>query len=135
MKLIVHAGTGTIIDADDGVFVIDTDLVQNEALGDFLDDDDETAIVEIAQEKGRRLNSAELEMTHANSIAFTPSALRYEATELDVDSRLAEWVSTTSASNLEYVASLIMNDDLLWQNYKQIIVEALRSAYEKDTAR
>jgi hypothetical protein len=64
MKLIVHAGTGTVIDADDGVFVIDTDLIRDEALVALLEDGDEYEIVEIAKDKGRRLCSADLETTY-----------------------------------------------------------------------
>jgi hypothetical protein len=139
MKLIVHAGTGTVIDADDGVFVIDTDLIRDEALVALLEDGDEDEIVEVAKDKGRRLDSVDLEMTYQNCMVFTPTALRYEATENEavstVGPEILEWVATTSAENLGYVAELILNDELLWEHFSNIVADAIRAAYQKDTAK
>lgn len=140
MKLIVHAGTGTIIDADDGVFVIDTDIINDDALGALLDDGDEDEIVELAKDKGRRISGELLEMSYRNCVAFTPTALRFEAIENDrlirilqgVDGQITEWVDTTSARNLDYVADLIMNDEVLWERYTDIVGDAIIAAYNKD---
>jgi uroporphyrinogen-III synthase len=136
MKLIIHAGTGTVIDADDDVFIIDTNLIHDDVLGPFLEDGDEEEIVEIAKENGRRINSEQLEMTYRNCVAFTPTALRYEVAENSgvtrrLDRETIEWAATTSAQNLDYVAELIMNDEILWERYTEIVAEAISAAHTK----
>lgn len=138
MKLIVHAGTGTVIDADDGVFIIDTDLIHDEALGKLLEEGDEQDVVDIAKDKGRRINSEELEMTYRNCVAFTPGALKQEVVENTfinekLSPEMMAWVATTSAQNLDYVAELIMNDELLWEHYSNIVTEAIKGAYKEAT--
>lgn len=135
MKLIVHAGTGTIIDADDGVYLIDTDSIHDEALASLLEDADESEVVDIAVTKGRRLNSETLEMTHRNVVAFSPTALRYEVEEnLSVASQLgdtiAQWARTANAIELDKVAEFIMNDELLWEHYTNIVADAIKAVYK-----
>ena len=138
MKLIVHAGTGTIIDADDGVFLIDTDVIHDEALGKLLEDGDESDVVAIAKNKGRRISGEEIEMTYRNCVAFTPAALRYEVKENDfvgknIGEEAAKWVETASAHALDKVAELIMGDELLWEHYTNIVTEAITAVYKLDT--
>lgn len=137
MKLIVHAGTGTIIDADDDVYVIDTNLIDDATLGGYIEDGDEHQIVELAKEKGRRINSSELELTYRNTMAFTPSALKYEAEENETVRKTIQedakaWLDTASDEAFAKVSEFIMNDDLLWENFSEIIADAIKAVYELD---
>lgn len=134
MKLIVHAGTGTIIDADDGVYVIDTDAIQDSALASLLEDGDKGQVVELAVDKGRRLDSEILELTYRNVVAFSPAALREEVKENDsvsdqLGDTIAQWARTANAIELDKVAEFIMNDDLLWEHYTTIVVDAIKAVY------
>jgi len=53
-KLIIHLGTGTILDADDGVVVLNTDLIAND---DDFDIDDESSIIQMAELYGKPVNT------------------------------------------------------------------------------
>ena len=55
MKLIIHAGTGTIIDFDDNVFYLDTNDLSIDEKKAILEDDSDEEIVSLASVKGRRL--------------------------------------------------------------------------------
>lgn len=138
MKLIVHPGTGTIIDADDRVYVIDTDAIKDEALIALLEDGDEKEIVDIALFKGRRISGQELELTYGNSMAFAPSALRTEAEENTfVKSRIGDeasaWIQTASHDALAKIAEFILTNDLLWEHYCEIVSESISEVYQLDT--
>lgn len=136
MKLIVHVGTGTVIDADDKVFVIDTDAIHDEALGKLLEDGDEADVVNIAKEKGRRISSDLLELTYGNCMAFTPTALKQEIEENTfvtnkLNDGVAQWLRNATAEEYQAVADAIINDELLWQYYCEIVADAMNNTYHK----
>ena len=138
MKLIVHPGTGTIIDADDRVYIIDTDAINDEALVALLEDGDEKEIVDIALFKGRLISGQELELTYGNSMTFAPSALRVEAEENTfVKSRIGDeasaWIQTASSDALAKIAEFVLNNDLLWEHYCEIVSESISEVYQLDT--
>lgn len=138
MKLIVHPGTGTIIDADDRVYVVDTDAITDKALVSLLEDGDESDVVDIALTNGRRINGQELELTFGNSMAFSPTALRVEVEENTfIRSRIgdeaSEWIQTASRDALAKIAEFIMTNDLLWEHYCEIVSESISEVYQLDT--
>lgn len=64
MKLIIHEGTGTIIDADDGVFYLNTDTLNDDdrtEIKNGLENDDDDVLVEFAARLGRRITGEKLE--------------------------------------------------------------------------
>ena len=130
MKYIVHQGTGTIIAVDECVIV----TVPDELL-DTLDGDDyfdETAICEYAEEHGKPINTTDLKW--GNCIAYSPSAIREEiheslwaSFEHDKDSKSAmEWGLSATDAQLDEVASYIIQNDSIWETYKDDLLDGLR---------
>lgn len=134
MKLIVHAGTGTVINADDDVYVIETDSL-TDADTNLIEDGNDTEIAEVAKRNGRRISSPELELTYRNSVAFTPTALRQEVQENTFVSKklvrgVESWLDTATDKEFDAVADRIMNDELLWQHYCEIVADAINQTFE-----
>ena len=131
MKLIIHAGTGTIIPADECLVVTMTDD------DDLLEDHE---IVERAEEDGLPIS----ELLSSSTMSFSPLALREEARELlgdtgyynpDDTSDEAEAIrwSAYIATNdeLNEVGHWIMNDDDLWQTYRTSFTEGIRWGHSR----
>lgn len=136
MKLIVHRGTGTVIDADDGVYVIDTDAIKDEAIIKLLEDGDESDVVEVAVMNGTKITGDDMEMNWRNCMAFTPSSLRQEVEENPfVSKKLAEgvtdWLKNAGHIEFEQIADQILNDELIWQHYCDIVAEAINEVFNQ----
>jgi len=136
MKLIVHKGTGTVIDADDGVYVIDTDAIKDEALIKLLEDGDESDIVEVAVMNGNKLTGDDLELNWRNSMAFTRSSLLQEVEEnIFVAKKLAEgaseWMKSADRIQFEAIADEIMNDELIWEHYCDIVAQSINEVFSR----
>lgn len=54
MKLLVHTGTGTFFEIDDGVYIVDTDNLNDEEVMAFIEGWDKD-LVDITLEKGQRV--------------------------------------------------------------------------------
>ena len=131
-RYIVHPGTGTIIDADDGVYLIDTETMTPHHTAIMLDADD-NEIVELAQEIGRPIN----DLSYTNSIAYSPASIREEVRESlrykmsDDDKEMLDWAETTaSADNLETIAQYILSSDSLWADYQEHLIDGLRWGFD-----
>ena len=131
MKLIIHAGTGTIIPADECLVVTITDD------DDLLEDHE---IVERAEEDGLPIS----ELLSSNTMSFSPLALREEARELlggggyyepDDTSEEAEairWCAYIATNDeLNEIGHWIMNDDDLWQTYRTSFTEGIRWGHNR----
>lgn len=133
MKLIIHAGTGTIIDLDDDVFYLDINNLTIDEKQAILDDDAE--LVSLASEKGRRLTSDALEITPANSMIFTPMSIKYEVemTEGFVSEDIADWVlNKATDDDLWEISNAAISDDLRWRNFSDVLLGgAIESVYKR----
>lgn len=132
MKLIIHAGTGTIIDLDDDVFYLDINNLTIDEKQAILDDDSE--LVNLASEKGRRLTSDALEITPANSMIFTPMSIKYEVemAEAFVSDDIAEWVlNKATEADLWEISNAAISDDLLWRNFSDVLGGAIEGVYKR----
>lgn len=128
MKLIVNTNTGWIIDADDSVYVLDTD---------HLNDDDRrriltcetTEIVDVAKDQGRKLNSDTLDLTFSNTIAFSENAIIEEAnnsTVLDLNENLRDWVvNFATHEDFELIANAVLSDDRIWEAFPSTLKDAI----------
>lgn len=133
-KLIYHAGTDTFFDADDDVFVIDTNSMtedEQEALGDGDD-----GVLESVIDDGRATPLFLSDMTWANTVSYSPSAIREEIREslyenFPDDEAVLDWAISASDADLNTVAGFIMNDDETWQLFIRNLIEGLRWGYEK----
>jgi hypothetical protein len=135
-KLVVHIGTGTIIDADECV-IVDTDKFDDHDEARMSGDDyfDDTAVVEIAERIGTPLNLTDL--TFRNTVAFSPSALRSEAEEqlsqgYATDDSIAylTWTAEVATDDeLNEVAGYILNDDTLWGEYNTTVMDGMRQGF------
>jgi hypothetical protein len=137
-KLIVHIGTGTIIDADECV-IVDTDKFDDHDDARITGDDyfDDSVVVEIAERIGKPLNLTDL--TYRNTVAFSPSALRSEAQELlsqgyydadeDILKQLAWCAEVATDDELNQVAGYILNDDTLWGEYNTTVMDGIRQGF------
>lgn len=141
MKLIVHAGTGTIIEADDNVWILDTDRLDDETIKELLseyggDDWDDNTAVEIATNYGRRIDKGAIELAHNTALSFTPTAIRYEVMESDeirsyLNPDVAQWVLDTNDRNLIEVAEVALNDERLWENFIDVLLDSIREVYDE----
>lgn len=132
----VHTGTNTIIDAMDGVFVLDTATLTADELA-VLDDDADSDIGELAILKGKPYIHTDL--TWRNCVAYSPSSIREEIRESlwegyadnDKDRAVLEWAENASDDDLNAVASYILSADDVWQNFTLNLVEGLREGYRR----
>lgn len=139
-KLIVHIGTGTIIDADE-CLVVDTDNFDDHDRSRLCDDEyfDENVICELAERLGRPVNtSVPVDVTFGNAIIFSPSAMREEARELIALSEPTEEAlqallyiaGIASDDELHMAGQFILGDDAMWDNYNQSFMDGVRYAHD-----
>ena len=130
--LIVHVGTGTIIDADECV-IVDVNKL-NDYDTTLVTDGDDSDVVEIAERLGKPINTTDLKW--GNTVAFSPIALREEAgaiidagvyEEGDSEYEAFMWcINIATDDELNMVASYILDDDDLWNTYKTSVTDGLR---------
>lgn len=142
-KLIVHIGTGTIIDASECV-VVDTDLFDNEDKARLTGDDyfDDSAVCDIAERLGTPVNtSVSADVTYGNAMLFSPSALRENAREVigigaydlfpDTKDALLWVAGIATDEELQETGSWILSDDDLWETYNLSFMEGIREAHDR----
>lgn len=121
---LIHAGTGTIIDANDGVYVVTV-------TADTIVGDDDDAMVTLAMSNGKRLEITDL--TWGNCVAYSPSAIREEIreslSEYYGDEEWLSWAENATDDELNAVARYILSADDVWQNFSTNLVEGLREGY------
>lgn len=139
MKLIVHTGTGTIIDADDQVFVLDMSQLTDEERKETLVDQNDDLIVRLAKIRGRALSNENLDMTPSNSITFTPFTIRYEIGTMEgliTDKNLEDWVLNKATDDeLNEVGQIAISDEMMWENYSDVLIGAIVDVYNKRGAK
>lgn len=138
MKLIIHTGTGTIVDADDQVYVLDIDSLTPEERTKVLVEDNNQLAVKMAVMKGRRLTEDALSITPANSMIFTPMSIKYEVemTEAFVSDDIADWVlNKATEDELWQISNTAISDDLLWRNYTDVLGGAIEQIYKKQVSK
>ena len=123
---LIHAGTGTIINADDDVYIITV------AEGyEPVSDDDDDALVALALYKGTRFQLNDL--TWSNCVAYSPSSIREEIreslSEYYGDEEWLSWAENATDDELNAVARYILSADDVWQNFSTNLVEGLREGY------
>lgn len=131
---LIHAGTGTIIDADDGVYILDSENLTEEQTA-VLESGDDTEIVALATELNKRFQMTDL--TWANCIAYSPSSIRTEIRESlwevysedDNDKAVLEWAEKASDDELNTVASYILSDHYIWGTFTDDLIDGLREGY------
>jgi len=133
-KLIIHIGTGTIIDANECV-ILDVDKLDEQDT--YLVDGDDADIVGVAERLGKPLNLTDL--SFRNTVAFSPSSLRSEAEEAlsqgfatdDDDIAYLTWTAEVATDDeLNGVADYILNDDTMWNEYNTTVMEGMRQGYK-----
>ena len=142
-KFIVHAGTDTIIDASDDVYILDIEDITDEDRENLTGSDyfDDHYIIALAKERGNKLNPDTLEMTFGNTVSFAPSAIKEEAQESDqlkhvLGEEIISWLlSDAKAEDFAYIAGIALGDDEMWQGYNQTIASAIQTAYENKEAK
>ena len=132
-KLVIHIGTGTIINADECVIL---DVERLDEHDTFLVDGDDADIVGVAERLGKPLNLTDL--TYRNTVAFSPSSLRSEAEEAisqgfatdDDDIAYLTWTAEVATDDeLSGVADYILNDDTMWNEYNTTVMDGMRQGY------
>lgn len=133
-KLVIHIGTGTIIDADECV-IVDVEKLDDHDTA-LVNDGDDSDVVEIAGRLGKPLNLTDL--SFRNTVAFSPSSLRSEAEEAisqgfatdDDDIAYLTWTSEVATDEeLSSVADYILNDDTMWNEYNTTVMDGMRQGY------
>jgi hypothetical protein len=134
-KLIIHIGTGTIIDADECV-IVDVEKLDDHDTA-LVNDGDDSDVVEIAGRLGKPLNLTDL--SFRNTVAFSPSSLRSEAEEAlsqgfatdDDDIAYLTWTAEVATDEeLSSVADYILNDDTMWNEYNTTVMDGMRQGYK-----
>lgn len=129
-RLLVHIGTGTIVDLDDNCVFINPPESMNDA--------DEDELVEYAMTHGRPVNtSVDPDVTYGNIVCYSPSALREEAREIIHDitdeytkEALQFVISKATDKDLYDMAGFILNGDAVWTTFRDDIIDASRQALE-----
>ena len=138
MKLIIGIDDGIILDAKRCVLVDDSEL--GEADRALLDNGTEAEAIGVAYRIGKSLHDILAgcgwgDLHYANSIAYSPSAIRYELTEKvnaisEVDEDIASvmrWGLTADDATLNAVGEIILADESVevWGDYFSNIILAL----------
>lgn len=121
MRYIVHIGTGTVLDLNDEVYVVDGEDIE----GDI---DSEQDMIDAAI--GRGTNIINLLRSHdwmASSVTYAPDAIRVEVREslFPFSESAREWVEKASDSDLLQVSEFCMNDERTWENFHPVIADAI----------
>lgn len=121
MRYIVHIGTGTVIDLNDDVYVVDGEDIE----GDI---DSEQEMIDAAIAHGT--NIINLLRSHdwmASSVTYAPDAIRVEVRESSFafSESAREWVEKASDSDLLLVSEECMNDERTWENFHPVIADAI----------
>jgi len=131
---LIHAGTGTIIDANDGVFILDSETLTPKQTA-ILENADDTEVIDLAVELNKRLELNDL--NYSNTIAYSPSAIRTEIRESlwegfshdDGDKAVLEWAEKASNDELNDVASFILSGEHIWTTFTDDLIQGLREGY------
>lgn len=120
-RYIVHIGTGTVIDIDDDVYVLDSEDIE----GDI---DSEQEMIDAAIARGTNIRN--VMFSHelmASAVTYAPAAIREEVAESlhPFSSEAKEWVSGASVEALQQVAAVCMNDERTWENFHVVIADAV----------
>jgi hypothetical protein len=131
-KYIIHKGTGTIIDADDGVYILDDDHLNDDEVANIFEPED---LLEFVDTKARRLQGDTLELHFTNTIAFSESAIKEEMSS-DLMAPLAEnikdWVADFAThEDFEILASLILTDERIWSTYPEVLIDAINELHAR----
>lgn len=144
-KLLIDATTGTILDVD-GCFIVDADdLTESEATA--LDEGtSDTEIGEIAKRRGKSLlgmgrDTGWGDNAYRYTISYSPLSLKDEAQSLieggvfdedeDEYTKL-QWVLGATKDQLESISYWIMDNDLVWEGFKENFIEALNWVYKAE---
>jgi len=129
-RLLVHMGTGTIIDLDDDCLFF--------VMPDSLIEADEDELVRYARTHGAPVNtSVHPDVTYGNIVCYSPSALREEASEIVGDisdpatvEALDFIINGASDEELRGMAEFILNGDTVWTAFREDIIEGARVAHQ-----
>lgn len=140
MALIIDAMTGTVLDMGDCYLVEDSNLTDEEEA--MLDSGSDSLIGELARRAGIPLDGFALETLkyhRLTSVSYGPSALRDEAevllevipeTDDPEDIALHEglkWMLTEATDDeLSWLGQHILNDDSVWNGFRENVLDALR---------
>lgn len=129
-RLLVHPGTGTIVDIDDDwfYFVLPDDLAEA--------DDDE--IVGYGAQNGRNMRLwVSPDVSYGNIICYSPSSLREEArvmlddcTDSLTREALEFVIRDATDEELDDVASYILNADDVWDSFRNNVLEGARQGLD-----
>lgn len=133
-RLIYHAGTDTFFDADDGVFVIDTDTMTEDEQRSLGEGDD--GVLESVIDDGRATPLFLSDMTWTNTVSYSPSSIREEIREslyerYPDDKAVLDWAMSASDANLNAIAGYIMNAPDIWDSFISNMIEGLRWGYSQ----
>jgi hypothetical protein len=135
-RYIVHAGTGTIIDIDDGTYIIDTENMTDEQ-ADVLADGDDQQIADLAKSIGEKASSVITDLRFGNCISYSPMAIREEIRESlweaysddDKNRKVMEWALSATNAELALVAEFVLQSDAVWAEYPASVLEGLTEAH------
>lgn len=132
MKLIVNTSTGWLIDADDDVYVINTDYLNDDDRQRLLSMDI-SEIAEIARTNGQKLNSDTLELNFSNVIAFSEEAIKDEMDSpsfTSLDDTIRDWViNFATHEDFELIANAVLSDERIWEAFPGTLSDALKEIH------
>lgn len=144
MALIVDATTGTVLDASN-CYIVDHGSM-TEAQEYVLENGSDSDIAHVAQDVGIPLDEERLEWIRhgrTTSVSYGPSALRDEAKVLmetldpdDIEDITVRGYLTNvlnaSEAELGLLGEHILNDDAVWNGYRNNFISALHDFYGRD---
>lgn len=120
-RYIVHIGTGTVIDLDDDVYVIDGEDI----VGDIDSDQD---MIDAAVLWGTNIkNMMQSHELMTSAVTYAPVAIRVEVAEssFPFPEEHRRWVAGASPEELAQVSEVCMNDERTWENFHIVIADAI----------
>jgi hypothetical protein len=142
MQLIIHPGTGTIIDAADNLYLLDTTTLNKEDTTRITEGDD-ADILDIAATKGNHLTPDVLAINYSNSLSFTPELLKeaYGSRTHDdmgettgYETHIGEWLKDEATTQDFYdIAENILYNHDLWTAFNKAIRDSINKQHQRRT--
>ena len=143
-KLLIDAVTGTILDVENCYIVDDNTLTEDEARA--LDEGASDSEIKAIAEKGKSLwdmgrDTGWGDNAYRFTVSYSPLSLKDEALSLiesgmyeedEEDFKRLQWLTTATQEQLEQVAYWVMEDDNVWEGFKNNFLEALTWVYKAE---
>ena len=141
--LVIDAQTGTILNAEH-CFIVDEDKLNDQSKAD-LDSGNDSEVGSVARTYGVSLmemghNTGWGDNKYGYTVSYSPLSIKDEAeayieggviTANEPEFEALMWVRNLPPAQLEDISLYIINDESVWDGFRELFLEAVMNAWEK----